>query len=102
MSGYPSMDRIKVLRNTFREWRELDEGQRVLRDKIIEEKAQLQKLVERKAEAERRVKKLMDEMDVSSPGNYGYENRLFSLLLGLSEDCSNCSRFRDKPEKPDV
>lgn len=85
MSGYPSMDRIKALRNTFREWRELEEEQRELAERIVEEKSQLQKLTERRIAAERNIKKLMDEMDVSSPGNFGYEKRIFSLLLGLSE-----------------
>jgi len=84
MSGRPNSLGVKVLRQALLEvgW---------LRERIAAEKealAQHQNLLsnyqEQLLKQAEEINKAMIDMDVCSPGNYGYEERRFELLLMLA------------------
>jgi hypothetical protein len=85
MSGKPNPEGVKDLSMAFRDFAWTRERIAELKNSIAES----QKTLELR-EAELRghlalIKGKLDQMDVSSPGNAGWEGRYFELLLMLSE-----------------
>lgn len=83
MSGRPNTEDIAELHAALSSVKK--EGEIIQRSN--EEMAQAEQrrsdAEERQVASLRKVDELMARMDVSSPGNAGYKNRLFSLLGGL-------------------
>ena len=86
MSGQPSSDRVKFLKKSLREYAFNRFKIRELTASIAEQKASLAKRENELLDCSRDIKRQMEEMDVSVPGNAGWESRHFELLLFLSED----------------
>jgi hypothetical protein len=88
MSGKPSTGGAKHLRALLRENGEITQSIEILRSEITERKKSLETLLEKERKTREEAVKLMDNMDVSSPGNFGHESRIFWLLreISLTED----------------
>lgn len=84
MSGKPNTEGIKELKREFLHLK-------AVQDDLCEANKQLKDAHDRvehfrfaESETTCRIEKLLQQMDVNSPGNAGYEGRMFSLLAGLS------------------
>lgn len=92
MSGRSNMPQIAELRDALeainRERAELDRAEK---DKAHCE-LRIDQGTQRLHKAEADMKRLMAEMDVHAPGNYGYEHRLIALLTGLAKHAEEYGR----------
>lgn len=92
MSGRPNMQDIALLRTALEQVaKENDEIERAQKNKAHAELC-IENAIQRRNTAAEQVKKLMEAMDCSSPGNFGYENRMFALLTGLREHAEQYGR----------
>ena len=85
MSGVPNPDGVNKLRQAFRDFAWTRERIAELHKSIADAQATLDNLQLQLRKNREAIKKELEEMDVSSPGNHGWEQRYFELLLTLSE-----------------
>ena len=86
MSGMPNKEDIGELKKEFRDLASLQK-QIIRSEKEIDESTSyLRTLKSSEAGVIRRIEQLMERMDVKSTGNFGYEARLFMLLVELSQE----------------
>jgi hypothetical protein len=84
MGGFPNMEEIEKLKMEIRDLDECLTSKERTEKEINEKQAYLRTLESSISGAKGRIKSLMESMDVESPGNYGHENRVLSLLLGFN------------------
>jgi uncharacterized phage protein gp47/JayE len=84
MSGRPNIESVRQLKGQFYAYQEAQETINRLEQVIEQQRESIEEATAAKQSAVENIRRLMREMDVESPGNNGYESRLFALLKGLS------------------
>lgn len=84
MSGRPNPHAVGDLRRAFRDVESARRSIAELNQKAKEVAQSLESNQEWQRNSEQEIKRLLTEMDVSSPGNAGWEGRYFELLLLMS------------------
>jgi hypothetical protein len=86
MSGHPNPEQVRELKEALREVASARESIAQLNGEI-EKKTQLrEEWADSLNRSKDKIHDLMQQMDVASPGNHGWEARNFEMLLMLSED----------------
>jgi hypothetical protein len=83
MSGRPYIEGVQKLKKEFQILNSTQDELRALLVEIETKNKRIKTLDVEVGKRHQKIKELMDEMDVSGPGNYGHEGRMFSLLMGL-------------------
>lgn len=93
MSGKPYPEGVRQLSLYFRDLSEAQD--RILRlEGIINQKqGELAAERDKAQDARQNIQRLMQEMDVHAPGNFGYEGRLMALLQELNNQAERYGRM---------
>lgn len=92
MSGVPNMQDIALLRDALEEINK----ERANIEKASADRShcdlRIDQAQQRLVKAEREMRRLMEAMDCTSPGNHGYSNRVIALLTGLAQHAEEHGR----------
>ena len=86
MSGQPNSEGISSLKFHLEKLSEANYGIEVAKEAVVTANDQLEKYKRQQRESLEEIERLMQSMDVASPGNSGYQDRLLRLLVGLTEN----------------
>ena len=84
MSGRPYPEGVAKLKKELQALQQTCDYKEAARLDIDIAKGRLESLKDQESAILERITKLMDEMDVRSPGNSGYQGRMFALLCHLA------------------